>query len=455
MDPRDRAVFGLWFAVLALTGGAAAVLGFPNPDGRPIAETLESYAYAVPESYELEFHGRDGYLRAPEDASRADVMATVERIEREWGVRDVTVVDGETPNSTTTTEPSAFDPLDPAEFELEWDGSEREGSGVIPADDEPQLAAALGFEGFTRSVDHSLSPQTRASAVELGEYIGQELRRGRMIVSEDVVHVTAEAVDEEALNRVDGAFADRNEVELQLTLPDPTEPTFIVRFNNNRGQVDAPVPATLVDDLETLGVDNPATDPSLAASARLREGFGALADAVRRGDLVRGRVDVVEGALAVEAQASSSAALATTESDLGDLAELDLVLSSDAAAAEVQATLDLVLAVVGPIEFEFGTAEPTAATEGLLDEIARVIVASPGPRIEVGGHTDNIGDPEANAALSLARADAVVSGLINRGVFAFRLEAVGYGDTEPIADNETPEGRQTNRRVELNVKEGR
>lgn len=70
-------------------------------------------------------------------------------------------------------------------------------------------------------------------------------------------------------------------------------------------------------------------------------------------------------------------------------------------------------------------------------------------KVEVGGHTDNVGAPEANMKLSDERAKAVMAALVERGVQADRLTAKGFGQTTPVADNRTEDGRAKNRRVEL------
>lgn len=71
--------------------------------------------------------------------------------------------------------------------------------------------------------------------------------------------------------------------------------------------------------------------------------------------------------------------------------------------------------------------------------------------IEIGGHTDNVGSDETNMELSQARAEAVVNYVIEKGIATNRISARGYGETDPRATNETPEGRQENRRVEVKV----
>ena len=69
-------------------------------------------------------------------------------------------------------------------------------------------------------------------------------------------------------------------------------------------------------------------------------------------------------------------------------------------------------------------------------------------RIRISGHTDNVGNPQRNQALSEARAQSVREYLINHGIDGDRVEAVGYGDQRPVASNDTEEGRQQNRRIE-------
>jgi outer membrane protein OmpA-like peptidoglycan-associated protein len=71
--------------------------------------------------------------------------------------------------------------------------------------------------------------------------------------------------------------------------------------------------------------------------------------------------------------------------------------------------------------------------------------------VEVGGYTDNWGNPDSNKALSLLRANAVVDFLVREGVASSKLKAVGYGQERPIATNRTPAGRRLNRRVEFRI----
>lgn len=101
------------------------------------------------------------------------------------------------------------------------------------------------------------------------------------------------------------------------------------------------------------------------------------------------------------------------------------------------------------INFDTGKSTITPDSAETLDAAARALKEAADLNVEVGGHTDNVGAPDANLKLSQDRAQAVVAALVERGVKAGRLTAKGYGQTSPVADNRTEDGRAKNRRVEL------
>ena len=101
------------------------------------------------------------------------------------------------------------------------------------------------------------------------------------------------------------------------------------------------------------------------------------------------------------------------------------------------------------VNFDTGKATITPDSAKTLDDGAAILKAAGTFPVEVAGHTDNVGTPEANLKLSQERAQAVVAALVQRGIPAARLTAKGYGQTAPVADNRTEEGRAKNRRVEL------
>jgi len=106
------------------------------------------------------------------------------------------------------------------------------------------------------------------------------------------------------------------------------------------------------------------------------------------------------------------------------------------------------VAVYG-IHFDTGKATIQPDSENILGEIAKLLQQNPDLKLRVEGHTDNQGSAAANQALSEKRAQAVVVWLTAHGVPAAHLTAKGLGQTQPVADNSSEEGRAKNRRVEL------
>jgi len=117
-----------------------------------------------------------------------------------------------------------------------------------------------------------------------------------------------------------------------------------------------------------------------------------------------------------------------------------------------QVLLERGMIVLDAVYFETGKAEIHRNSKPYLTTIAKMLVKYPKLRLEIGGHTDNVGSLQSNMTLSQQRADRV--SVFMRSVepsLSDMLSAKGYGPTEPKADNNTAEGRETNRRVELKV----
>jgi len=104
-----------------------------------------------------------------------------------------------------------------------------------------------------------------------------------------------------------------------------------------------------------------------------------------------------------------------------------------------------------PLNFQFASAKPTAESQKTIDEIAGALEAHPSATIRVESHTDNVGRAETNLDLSQARAEAIKSELIARGIDGARIETAGMGQELPVASNDTAEGRAKNRRAEIIV----
>lgn len=105
----------------------------------------------------------------------------------------------------------------------------------------------------------------------------------------------------------------------------------------------------------------------------------------------------------------------------------------------------------GGITFDTGKANIKSNFNAVLDDIANVMVKYPETKIEVQGHTDNVGNNADNLRLSELRAQSVRSALSSRGVSSSRITAIGFGESMPVASNDTPSGREANRRVEIKI----
>lgn len=101
------------------------------------------------------------------------------------------------------------------------------------------------------------------------------------------------------------------------------------------------------------------------------------------------------------------------------------------------------------ISFEPGSGTLDEAARPIIDEIATVLVDCTGAPLEIQGHTDSQGREEMNQALSQTRAQSVLNALHERRLLTGSFEAKGYGESQPVADNETEEGREANRRIEF------
>jgi outer membrane protein OmpA-like peptidoglycan-associated protein len=107
--------------------------------------------------------------------------------------------------------------------------------------------------------------------------------------------------------------------------------------------------------------------------------------------------------------------------------------------------------VLENIYFETGKAVLQPESFDALDQVFRFLENNPAMKLEISGHTDNTGSLRINQKLSKERAKSVVDYLVGRGIPAGMLLYEGYADSQPVAANDTPDGREKNRRVEFKV----
>ncbi len=192
----------------------------------------------------------------------------------------------------------------------------------------------------------------------------------------------------------------------------------------------------------------------------------AVSIALTRSGFTDVEVSADEGVIVLSGSASSEQdqyAIGRVARSVDDVIEIDNrvttaevveeaapVGAATAPAIELQARLSEAVAR-DPIVF--ASASPDIVAESLpgLDTIATILNEMPDHAVQVGGHTDADGEEAENLTLSEQRAQAVVSYLEEQGVEPGRLTAVGFGESVPIADNETGEGKERNRRIEFRI----
>ncbi|HVT03410.1 MAG TPA: OmpA family protein [Thermoanaerobaculia bacterium] len=189
-----------------------------------------------------------------------------------------------------------------------------------------------------------------------------------------------------------------------------------------------------------------ATDPNMRAKrgAAVGAAAGAVAGAIVGNQSGNPETGAVVGAAA-------GAAIGGTVGHRMDQQQREL---QQIQGVEVNRTANDELNVVlkNDVLFDTGSYALRSESRSTLSEMGRVFNRYSDSTITVEGHTDSVGSDDMNQTLSERRASSVRSYLVNEGVPSSRIIAHGYGETQPKASNNTPEGRQLNRRVEIHVK---
>ena len=189
---------------------------------------------------------------------------------------------------------------------------------------------------------------------------------------------------------------------------------------------------------------------------------GAIRDALPSlARLSSGTLTLTDASLAVEGQAVYEKAADQVKGALEralpggfKYTRMAIVAQPPAAAIDpklCQPKFDGVLAR-GQILFETASATISPASAAVLDTLVDIVQACRNADVEVSGHTDSVGQPDRNLDLSKRRAQAVVDYFAAAGLDTSRVTSAGYGDTKPIASNDTADGRAHNRRIEFLVK---
>ena len=320
-----------------------------------------------------------------------------------------------------------------------------------------------------------------AEAVAMGLQSLKELDAGSITFSDaDISLIAADTVSEDAFDRVVG--------ELESNLPEvfslhavltpkpevQTADTGVKQFSATldengrldlRGRLGSELSREAVESFARARFGGAQVYAAMRLDPEVPPGWPVrvLAALEAMGELVHGSVTVRPDLIriaGVTGSTTASDAVARILSDkLGDGQQFDLDIRYDEKLdpllglptdEECEAELNAILSAA-KINFEPGSAEFTAEAKGTLDKIADRMKDCADFPMEIGGHTDSQGREEMNLSLSQDRAQAVLGALMSRRVLTGNLTAVGYGETVPIADNGTEDGREANRRIEFRL----
>jgi outer membrane protein OmpA-like peptidoglycan-associated protein len=190
------------------------------------------------------------------------------------------------------------------------------------------------------------------------------------------------------------------------------------------------------------------------------ERFEAVRLKAREEELARARQDLSDTnyeASELEEKVTSTEKQLTGEQAARQAAEKEAAMLRETLAALSklkQSNEALSISLSGSVLFESGKSTLLPSAERVLDEVAKALKTQQSERtIVVYGHTDSVGNDQANIALSKARAEAVRDYVVKKGVHPARIKAEGKGEASPVSSNDSAEGRAQNRRVEIEIGE--
>jgi outer membrane protein OmpA-like peptidoglycan-associated protein len=194
------------------------------------------------------------------------------------------------------------------------------------------------------------------------------------------------------------------------------------------------------------GQTNDPSDPNRTRNnALIGAGIGAVAGLLSGGDATERRQRALVG---VGVGGLAGGAIGAYQ----DRQEAELRRQTAGTGIDVSRDGDVIkLNLPDGVTFDFGKANLKSQFYPALDNVASTLAEYNQTIVEVSGHTDSVGSDAANQTLSVQRANSVGNYLIGKGLVRQRFEIVGFGETRPVASNDTDSGRALNRRVEIRV----
>jgi len=433
---------------------------------RPIADDVKSrtageLSAAGHDWATLSIRGRDLVLSgaAPQPDARKEALSLADAV---FGVRVVA-------DETTVLPLSA-----PFAFSIERDGDRLTLQGAVPNDAARKalLAAAARIPGvvvsdrlsLARGAAESFGPASLFALAQAGG-----LAKGRVALADGAYSISGDPIDWPTYRDLEHQLADALPAGVKLAAdglvaPAPKPYRFALKIAPGGVSIEGFLPegdgrGRLVDAVKAIRpgtIDDRATAAPGAPAAFVEAISAALPDVAR---LDGGGLELRDTTLTIFGTAPTAAFAEQVRGRIGARLPAGITLAATplavvppapVAVEECRAGLGAVQAS-GKIRFETGRSDLDVGDLRVLDTLVLAALRCGTASVVVEGHTDNVGDAEANLALSGKRAEAVVGHLVAAGVAPERLRAVGYGDTRPVGDNTSEDGRQMNRRIDFSV----
>ena len=278
------------------------------------------------------------------------------------------------------------------------------------------------------------------AALALGAFVLLSGSSDDVAAETDAVPAAAPLADEVASETATADPAEPADAESDRAGADSTQATDAAGTASEPDATVVPTPApepTSAPTAEPTAVPEPTADP-LA-------GLPPLSSLPERGAVFRPPTLYLEGPVQTQAQADELYERAVA------VVGPDNVVNNYVVRPDAPESTDGNVRVEQAVLFRIGSATISEEFIPTLELGVAVMNLNPQVQMVVEGHTDSVGDDIFNRRLSERRAQAVVDYLVGRGVERDRLEAVGFGESDPVASNDTAEGRQLNRRIEVNL----
>jgi OmpA-OmpF porin, OOP family len=435
---------------------AALVWGIDNAESQLRFETRSVLSQSG-RDFGFDVSGRDvtlfGAISSEEEG--LELAAAIDAIP---GVRQVR-------NGFSIVEPVAPEPAAPS-VSMQIIGDAISLRGLVPSQEiaDALVTAASEQYGENRVVAGITVNENAETRPWLGkvkdvfEYLS-ELRSGGFVADDESFILSGEVISESVRTRVEQdlalVFDDTLSITSNLEIAVLPTPTFHAERADGVVTLQGSVPdedtaARIIDAVRRLHagstIINDLRVGEVAGPAWL-DSIGGLLDVVTRLD--PWTLDISGGQVTITGLTLDADFVAAIDVLTEEVVAGQLTVSTDIQLDPAAVTIELTNLVAGTDLFEPDTANLTAAGRALLDQAIDILGVTPSTNLIVAGHTDDRGAEADNLALSQQQAEAVVAYLVAGGVDPGRLTAVGYGETLPIADNVTEDGRAQNRRIEF------